>query len=55
VLEWQTCGFINARWVAETRRLTLCYELAQDFGRLYRDFDVEPASRISPKGRKRSR
>jgi hypothetical protein len=55
VLEWQTCGFINARWVQSTRRLTLCYELAQDFARLHRDFNVEPASRNSAKSRKKSK
>ena len=38
-LEMQTCGFINARWVATARKLTLCYELAADFTELYRDFD----------------
>jgi hypothetical protein len=36
--EMQTCGFINARWVRSTRKLTLCYELAQDFADLYREF-----------------
>ena len=49
VLEWQTCGFINARWVQSTQRLTLCYEIAQDFAELYRDFNVEPASASSVK------
>jgi hypothetical protein len=42
VVEWQACGVINAHWVVDTRRLTLCYELAQDFAQLYRDFNVEP-------------
>jgi hypothetical protein len=37
-LETQACGFINARWVQSTRKLTLCYELAADFAELYRDF-----------------
>lgn len=37
-LETQACGFINARWVQSTRKLTLCYELAADFSELYRDF-----------------
>jgi Putative metallopeptidase len=39
-LEMQSCGFINARWVVTTRKLTLCYELAADFAELYRDFDL---------------
>ncbi len=38
-LEMQSCGFINARWVVTTRKLTLCYELAADFAELYRDFN----------------
>ncbi len=37
-LEMQSCGFINARWNDETRKLTLCYELAADFAELGRDF-----------------
>ena len=35
-LEMQNCGFINALWDASTHKLTLCYELAADFGELYR-------------------
>jgi hypothetical protein len=38
-LEAKTCGFINARWINELRKLELCYELAADFGELYRDFN----------------
>jgi Putative metallopeptidase len=38
-LEMKSCGFINARWNNETRRLTLCYELAADFAELNRDFN----------------
>jgi len=34
-LETQTCGFINAQWVTETHKLTLCYELADDFADFY--------------------
>jgi hypothetical protein len=39
-LEMQTCGFINAKWVPSTRKLTLCYELAEDFAELYRDYGI---------------
>jgi Putative metallopeptidase len=42
-LEMQSCGFINAAWVAETRKLTLCYELAADFADLYRQYGAPPA------------
>ncbi len=41
-LEAQTCGFPNAAWVQATHKLTLCYELAADFGDLYRTYGAEP-------------
>ena len=34
-IEMTTCGFINAQWVAKTRKLNLCYELAADFADLF--------------------
>jgi hypothetical protein len=37
-IEAESCGAINAQWVATTRKLTVCYELAADFADLYRDF-----------------
>src|SRR5262249_55472678 len=43
VIESQTCGDINARWAPATRRLTVCYELAQDFSTLYREFELPSA------------
>jgi hypothetical protein len=43
-LEMQSCGFINAAWVQDTRKLTLCYELAADFGDLYRGYGLTQAS-----------
>jgi hypothetical protein len=43
-LEMQTCGFINAAWVASTHKLTLCYELAADFAELYRSYSAAPTS-----------
>jgi putative metallopeptidase DUF4344 len=42
-LEMQSCGFINATWTASTHKLTLCYELAADFGDLYRGYGIVPA------------
>jgi hypothetical protein len=42
-LEMQTCGYVNARWRASTRTLTLCYELAHDFAELYRAYGVASA------------
>ena len=53
-LEMQSCGFVNARWVEATRKLTLCYELAHDFAELYREYGTvraDSAKRaVSPKG-----
>jgi len=43
-LEMRSCGDVNARWVTELHKLTVCYELAADFGELYRDFVVVPAN-----------
>jgi hypothetical protein len=37
-LEMQSCGAANARWDLATRKLTLCYELAAEFARLYRAY-----------------
>jgi hypothetical protein len=57
-LEMQSCGFINARWDDETRKLTLCYELAADFAELGRDFGkifaAKPGSKESGRSFKRS-
>jgi hypothetical protein len=57
-LEMQSCGFINARWNDETRKLTLCYELAADFAELGRDFGkifaAKPGAKESGRSLKRS-
>jgi hypothetical protein len=42
-LEMQSCGFPNSRWDLATRKLTLCYELADEFADLYRDYGVTRA------------
>jgi hypothetical protein len=44
-LEMKSCGLVNARWTNETRRLTLCYELAADFAELNRDFNQVAAAK----------
>jgi Putative metallopeptidase len=38
VVEMRSCGDPNARWTIPTRTLHVCYELAQEFVELYRDF-----------------
>jgi hypothetical protein len=37
-VEMRSCGEPNARWTIPTRTLHICYELAQEFLELYRDF-----------------
>ena len=50
-LEMKTCGFINAAWVTETRNLTLCYELAQDFAELFRAFNPAAPAKTASAGK----
>jgi putative metallopeptidase DUF4344 len=41
-IEWQTCGEAAAHWQFKARKLLVCYELADEFARLYRDYgDLE--------------
>ena len=45
------CGEANARWTIPTRRLHVCYELAEEFVELYRDYGVGRSlaqSRVAP-------
>ena len=37
-LELQTCGSPNSGWNLSAHKVTLCYEMADDFARLYRDY-----------------
>lgn len=41
-IELRRCGKANAAWNAPTRTLQLCYEMARDFAKLYRDFGRDP-------------
>ena len=41
-LEMTACGEPAARWDLSARKIIVCYELAVDFGDLYRDYAVEP-------------
>jgi hypothetical protein len=54
-LEMQTCGFVNARWVPTTHKLTLCYELAADFADLYREYGIKQAESRSRKSKRYGR
>jgi hypothetical protein len=42
-IEIESCGFPNAQWMKDTRKLLLCYELAADFADLYLDYGRESA------------
>jgi hypothetical protein len=55
VIESQTCGDINASWVSSSRRLTVCYELAQDFGVLYREFELASTKAPAKQHRRNSK
>jgi hypothetical protein len=48
-IEMRSCGESGARWTIGERRLHICYELAQEFAELYRDYGLErkPAKRNS--------
>ena len=50
----RSCSEPNARWTIPTRRLHVCYELAEEFVDLYRDYGVGwtlARARVVPKGR----
>jgi len=47
-LEMQTCGEPNARWVNRTKRVIVCYELADEFADLYRQYGRTMAFSLDP-------
>jgi hypothetical protein len=47
VMEMKSCGEPNARWTIPTRRLHVCYELAQEFAELYREYGGRTLAGIS--------
>jgi hypothetical protein len=38
LIEMRSCGAPGARWTVPTRTLHVCYEIAQEFGELYRGY-----------------
>ncbi len=50
-IEAESCGFPNAQWLPRAGKLTLCYELAAEFGDLYRGYGDRPASGATRKVR----
>jgi hypothetical protein len=43
-LKMQSCGASNAHWYMQAREVILCYDLAADFAKLYRDYGPNSAS-----------
>jgi hypothetical protein len=48
-LEMQTCGDANARFEFRTKRVVLCYELADQFSELYRRYGRSMSFSLDPK------
>jgi len=47
-IEAQTCGGSGAKWVGPDHKITLCYELAEEFVQLFKTYGAEPLARLSP-------
>ena len=49
-LEMKSCGDADAKWTIESRRLHVCYEMAQEFSELYLAYGGNQKS-LKPKAR----
>lgn len=47
-LEMQACGEVNARWIYREKRVVVCYELADEFAQLYRQYGRTMAFSLDP-------
>lgn len=47
-IEVQTCGESGANWSVQDHKVTLCYELAEEFVQLYKLHGEEPLAKLSP-------
>jgi hypothetical protein len=47
-IEVQTCGSSGAQWVGPEHKITLCYELADEFVQLYKLHGEAPLASLSP-------
>ena len=47
-LEMQACGEVNARWIYREKRVVVCYELADEFAELYRQYGRTMAFSLDP-------
>ena len=48
-IEMMTCGCSDAYWSPSTQTISMCYEFAQDFAELYRDFGAERTAKSNRK------
>jgi hypothetical protein len=48
-LEMRSCGESGARWTTPRRKVHICYEMAQEFAELYREFGREQTVRRAHK------
>jgi len=48
-LEMQTCGESNARFEFRTKKVIVCYELAEEFSELYRRYGRSMSFSLDPK------
>ena len=47
-IELQTCGSSGAKWIGPEHKITLCYELADEFVQLYKLHGEDPLASLSP-------
>jgi hypothetical protein len=47
-IEMLTCGDSSTKWVGSDHKITLCYELAEEFVQLYKLHGEEPLASLSP-------
>ena len=47
-IEMLTCGSPGAKWVGSDHKITLCYELAEEFVQLFKTYGAEPLAKLSP-------
>jgi Putative metallopeptidase len=47
-LEMRSCGEPNAHWDLDKREIFVCYELAEEFAQLYRQYGINPTAAKKP-------
>ena len=46
-LQMETCGNAGAYWKVPIAKVTLCYEMADDFAELYRDYVIPSELKVN--------